>query len=72
MNSNVILIVAGEPNSIFLEILFKSLNKIKHKKYIVLIGCKKNIIKQAKHFSIDIKLNILKENKIINLEKKII
>ena len=70
MNSNVILIVAGEPNSIFLEILFKSLNKIKHKKYIVLIGCKKNIIKQAKHFSIDIKLNILKENKIINLEKK--
>ena len=42
MNSNVILIVAGEPNSIFLEILFKSLNKIKHKKYIVLIGCKKH------------------------------
>ena len=50
MNSNVILIVAGEPNSIFLEILFKSLNKIKHKKYIVLIGCKKILLN---------KLNIL-------------
>ena len=70
MDSNVVLIVAGEPNSIFLEIFFKSLNKIKHKKYIVLIGCKKNIIKQAKHFNRDIKLNILNGFKIENLKKK--
>ena len=29
MNFDPILIVAGEPNSVFSEILFKTLNKIK-------------------------------------------
>ena len=40
MVKNVILIVAGEPNSIF-EILFKSLKNINQRKAIILIGCKR-------------------------------
>ena len=36
-----ILIVAGEPNSIFLEIFFKSIQKIKIKSPIILIASHK-------------------------------
>ena len=38
MKFDPILVVAGEPNSIFLEILFKSYNKIKIKRPIILIS----------------------------------
>ena len=38
MSYKPILIVAGEPNSIFLEIFFKSINKIKIKSPLILIG----------------------------------
>ena len=69
MDKNVILIVAGEPNSIFFEILFKSLNKIVHRKPIVLIGCKKNLIKQAKFLKFKFKINIIDKNNIKNLKK---
>ena len=41
MNSNKILIVAAEPNSIFLEIFFKSLKLKKYKSPIVLITSEK-------------------------------
>ena len=57
-----IIIVAGEPNSVFLEILFKSLNK-KILSPIILI-CSKKIIKfQMK------KLKIKKKNKILIIKK---
>ena len=41
MNFDPILIIHGEPNSIFSEILFKSLKKIKVKKPIILISSSK-------------------------------
>ncbi len=45
MNKKPILIVAGEPYSVFSEIFFKSLKKLNLKRPIVLIGSK-NIFKQ--------------------------
>ena len=48
MNKKPILIVAGEPYSIFSEIFFKSLNYINLKRPIVLIASKKLFINQMK------------------------
>ena len=51
MNSKVILIILGEPNSTFPEILFKyfkSNNFKKNRSKIILVGCKKLIQKQMK------------------------
>ena len=69
MDKKVILIVAGEPNSVFFEILFKSLKKIKRKRATILIGCKRNLINQAKFFNYKINLNIIDKNNIKNLKK---
>ena len=57
-----ILIVNGEPNSIFLEILFKSIRSIKIKSPIILISSEKILTKQMK------KLNFKKKIKLINKE----
>ena len=55
--SKPILIVAGEPFSIFLEIFFKS-KKIKSlKKKIVLIVSKKLLLSQMKSLNFDFKIN---------------
>tara|TARA_B100001094_G_scaffold185684_1_gene179868 strand:- start:1383 stop:2348 length:966 start_codon:yes stop_codon:yes gene_type:complete len=76
MKSKPLLIVAGEPNSIFLEIFFKSLKKIKNKSPIILICSKKLFLLQLKYFNakINFKLisidDVLKKrynHKIINL-----
>ena len=48
MNKNPILIVAGEPYSIFSEIFFKSLKKLNLNRPIVLIASKKLFQKQMK------------------------
>jgi len=48
MNFDPILIVAGEPNSVFSEILFKALNKIKFKRPIVLVASNKLLNLQKK------------------------
>ena len=59
-----IIIVPGEPNSIFLEIYFKSLKKYKFKSPIVLI-CSFDLLKlQMKKLKYDYKINIIKENEI--------
>jgi 4-hydroxythreonine-4-phosphate dehydrogenase len=67
-----IIIVAGEPNSIFFELFFKIIkNKIKSP--IILIASKKLIIEQAKILKKKINFNITNEfeiiNKKINLKK---
>ena len=46
-NSNAIIIVAGEPKSVFLELFFKTLKKIKNIP-LILIANKKLLIDQAK------------------------
>ena len=57
MNTKPILIVAGEPYSIFSEIFFKSLNKIKYKRPIILIASKELIEKQMKKLEYKFILN---------------
>ncbi len=48
MKNKPILILTGEPNSIFSEIFIKSLKKIKIKKPIIVISSKKLLVKQLK------------------------
>jgi Pyridoxal phosphate biosynthesis protein len=61
MKFNPIIMVAGEPNSIFLEIFFKVLKKIKVKSPIILIASVKILKLQMK------KLKFKKKIKILNL-----
>ncbi len=60
MSISPILIVAGEPNSIFLEIFFKTIKYKKIKSPLILISSEKILKKQMK------KLNFKKKIKIIN------
>jgi len=65
MSFSPILIVWGEPNSIFSEIFINSIKKYKNKKPLVLIGSKKLFLKQAKKLKIKINptsLNVVKQN----------
>jgi len=57
MNYKPILIVAGEPNSIFLEIFFKSIKNRYYKSPLIIIVCKKLLIKQMKHFGFNFEIN---------------
>jgi 4-hydroxythreonine-4-phosphate dehydrogenase len=72
VNYKPIIIVAGEPNSIFFELFFKVIKK-KVKSPIILIASKKLITKQAKILKKKIKYNIIDEFEIIkkknNLKK---
>ena len=57
MNYKPILIVAGEPNSIFFEIFLKIINTQKFKSPIILIASKNIIERQIKFFKYKIKIN---------------
>ena len=63
MNYKPIILVAGEPNSIFFEILFKVFKKKKFKSPIILIASYKVLSLQMK------KLNFKKNIKYLNLSK---
>ena len=71
-NYKPIIIVAGEPNSIFFEIFFKAIKK-KIKSPIILIASKQLILKQAKILKKKINLNTISETEILkkvdNLKK---
>lgn len=74
MNYKPIVIVWGEPNSIFSEILIKTINDYKSKKPLLLIGSKKLFLSQIRRLKlkhninlfndIDDKKIILKKNKV--------
>ena len=64
MKFDPILIVTGEPNSIFLEILFKTFNKIRTKRPIILITSHILLKKQMKIFNYKKKIRILEYKKI--------
>tara|TARA_B100001057_G_scaffold497775_1_gene602869 strand:- start:599 stop:1564 length:966 start_codon:yes stop_codon:yes gene_type:complete len=69
MNSkDYIIIVAGEPNSIFLEIFFKSLKKIKIKKHIILVASLKLVKLQMSKLKYKKKIKILKADSIIDFK----
>ena len=62
MNTKPILIVAGEPYSIFSEILFKTFKKNKFKKPLIIIGSLKLLKEQMKFLDYKIKFNIINKN----------
>ena len=62
MNYRPILIVAGEPNSIFLEIFFKSIINNSFKSPLILIVSKDLLIKQMKSLGFVFKINLINEN----------
>ena len=61
MSKKPIIIVAGEPNSIFLEIFFKSIKK-KYKRPLIIIVSKKLLIAQMKHLKFNYKINLINKN----------
>ena len=71
MNFKPILIVCGEPNSVFSELLVKSFRKYKSNRPIVLIGSFNLINSQLKKLGLKIKLNhiFLKSYHLNNLKK---
>ena len=62
MKNKPILLIAGEPNSIFFEIFIKSLKIRKYKSPLVLICCKENL---KHHLN---KLNFKKKLKLIKIK----
>ena len=68
MKSKPTLIVAGEPNSIFLEILFKSLKHKRTKKNFILICSKNLFLLQMKKLNYNYKINLINRAS-INLNK---
>ena len=66
MNSNIVLIILGEPNSTFSEVLFKYFKSNKFKKSnnkIILIGNKKLIEKQMKKLKYNFYINHISDLK---------
>ncbi len=64
MNFNPILIVSGEPNSIFLELFFKVINQNIIKSPIILISSKKLINLQMKKLGFKYKIRLLSVSKL--------
>ena len=67
MNNKPIIIVNGEPYSIFLEIFFKSKKKIILKKPVILIASKKMLLLQMKKLGFYFKINLIDKDN-INLD----
>ena len=61
MKYKPIIIVPGDPFSIFIEIFFKSLST-RYKSPIILIYCKKDLIFQMKKFGFKKKINLINQN----------
>ncbi len=59
MKNNPIILVAGEPNSVFLELFFKAIKYKKYKSPMILICCKKILKAEMKKNKFKKKLNIL-------------
>jgi len=71
MSIKPILIIAGEPYSVFSEILSKALKKYKSKRPLVIIGSLKLLEKQIKFLKYKISFNLINKNfKIKDLKKK--
>ena len=57
MGKEPIIIVGGEPNSVFLEIFFKSLKTHTYKSPLIIIISKKLLLRQMKKLDFDFKVN---------------
>ena len=73
MICNPIIIAAGEPNSIFLEIFFKSIKTNRFKSPLIIISSKKLLLEQMKKLGFSFKINTIdkefKEFKKLNNDK---
>ena len=67
MKNKPIILVAGEPKSIFFEIFFKAIKIRKYKSPLILICCKKLILQQMKKNKIRKDLKLIDINKIKNI-----
>ncbi len=72
MNKFPIIILCGEPNSVFSEIFFKAIKKYQNINPIILLGSKKLFELQLKKLKIRYKFNLinLNKNRIINSDLK--
>jgi 4-hydroxy-L-threonine phosphate dehydrogenase PdxA len=70
MNYRPIIIVAGEPNSIFFELFFKIIKK-KIKSPLILIASKKLLLNQAKILKKNINFNLINEFDVIKKNKSL-
>ena len=68
MKIKPILLLAGEPKSVFIEIFFKSIKNIKYKSPLILICSKRELKNQIKKFKFNKKIRILNKNNIKNLK----
>lgn len=68
MKTNPILIVPGDPKSVFFEILFKSLKNRLFKSPIILICCKQILRKEIKKFKFKKKINEIDINELDNIK----
>ncbi len=66
MKIKPIILVAGEPKSIFFEIFFKAIKKNKYRSPLILICCKKKLVKEMKKNLFKKKLKILNLNNLKN------
>ena len=64
MNYKPIIIVAGEPNSIFFEIYFKALKNHSYKNPLIVIGSQKSLLLQMKKLNFSMKIRLIKINNI--------
>ena len=62
MNNEPIIIVSGEPNSVFLEIFFKSLKSNKYKSPLIIICSKRLLEEQMKILGFFFEINTIKKN----------
>ena len=62
MSNKPIIIVGGEPNSVFLEIFFKSLKSNRYKSPLIIICCKNLLQKQMKKLGFIFKINTINKN----------
>ena len=71
MKNKPIIIVSGEPYSVFLEIFFKVFKTNLYKKYkhpIILIGSKKIVEMQMKKLNFSFETNLIKKNNLKNIK----
>jgi len=66
MKNKPIIIVAGQPNSIFFEILFKSIKYKKYKSPIIIIASLKLLNLQMKKFQFKMAVNSINSQDISN------
>ena len=65
MNYKPIIIVAGEPFSVFTEIFFKSLKKNKFRRPMILIISKNLMMSQMKKLNLILNINLIDKNNLI-------